>query len=37
MLTRRVVEKRINEAIEQFEALDSIIGKVQRIRVETLG
>jgi len=37
MLTRRVVEKRINEAIAQFEALDSIIGKVQRIRVETLG
>jgi len=37
MLTRRVVEKRINEAIEQFEALDSIIGKVQRIRVEALG
>jgi homoserine dehydrogenase len=37
MLTRRVVEKRINEAIAQFEALDSIIGRVQRIRVETLG
>ncbi|MFW5969439.1 MAG: homoserine dehydrogenase [Halofilum sp. (in: g-proteobacteria)] len=37
MLTRRVLEKRINEAIDQFEALDAIIGRVQRIRVETLG
>mgnify|MGYP006421660209 CR=1 FL=1 len=36
MLTRRVIEKRINEAIGQFEAIDSIIGKVQRIRVEAL-
>jgi len=37
MLTRRVVESRIDEAITQFEALDSIIGNVQRIRVEALG
>ena len=37
MLTRRVRESRVNEAIRQFEALESIIGPVQRIRVETLG
>ena len=37
MLTRRVREQRINEAIRQFHELDSIIGDVTRIRVETLG
>ena len=37
MLTRRVQERRINDAIRQFEALDAIIGDVTRIRVETLG
>ncbi|MDZ7749571.1 MAG: homoserine dehydrogenase [Halofilum sp. (in: g-proteobacteria)] len=37
MLTRRVQEARINDAIRQFEALDAIIGDVTRIRVETLG
>lgn len=36
MLTRRVQEHRIDAAIREFEALDSIIGSVQRIRVETL-
>ncbi len=37
LLTRRIQEHSINDAIARFEALDSIIGKVQRIRVETLG
>jgi len=37
LLTRRVVEHRINAAIRQFEALEAIIAPVQRIRVETLG
>ena len=37
MLTRRVHEYQINEAIRQFRELDSILGDVIRIRVETLG
>ena len=36
MLTRRVHERSIDEAIRRFEGLDSIIGAVTRIRVETL-
>ena len=37
MLTRRVQEGRIDEAIRQFQALDAIIGDITRLRVETLG
>lgn len=37
MLTRRVIEKQVDEAIRQFRELDSILGEVVRIRVETLG
>lgn len=37
MLTRRVVERQVDEAIRQFGELDSILGNVVRIRVETLG
>ncbi len=37
MLTRRVREQRINEAIRRFGELDAIVGEIQRIRVETLG
>ncbi len=36
MLTNRVVEKRINAAIESIEALDTVDGDVVRIRVESL-
>ncbi len=36
MLTQRVQEKNMNKALEQIEALDSIDGKVMRIRMETL-
>jgi len=36
MLTRRVCERQINEAIRQFRELDSVLGDVVRIRVETL-
>jgi len=37
LLTRRVREKHMNAAIEQIESLDSIEGRVTRIRVEHLG
>ncbi len=37
MLTRRVIEQQVDEAIRQFHELDSILGSVVRIRVETLG
>jgi len=37
MLTRRVRERQINEAIRRFGELDSILGEVVRIRVEVLG
>jgi len=37
LLTRRVQESRINEAIRQFRELDAIVGDIQRIRVESLG
>jgi homoserine dehydrogenase len=36
MLTHRVLEGRMNQAIAQIEALDSVQGKVMRIRLETL-
>ena len=36
MLTQRVQERNMNEAIRQIEALDTIAGNVHRIRVETL-
>ncbi len=36
MLTHRIVERRMNEAIARIEALDTIVGGVTRIRVENL-
>ena len=36
MLTQRVPERNMNEAIRQIEALDTIAGSVHRIRVEAL-
>jgi len=36
MLTHRVAEQNMNQAIEKLEVLDSISGKVTRIRLETL-
>ncbi len=36
MLTQRVLERNMNQAIEQLEALDTIVGNVHRIRVEAL-
>lgn len=36
LLTQKVVEKNMNEAIRNIEALDSISGQVRRIRVESL-
>lgn len=36
MLTHRVVERQMNEAIARIEALDSVPGEVTRIRMETL-
>ncbi len=36
MLTERVLEKQMNQAIAAIEQLDSIAGKVMRIRVERL-
>jgi homoserine dehydrogenase len=36
MLTHRVVEKQMNKAIKQIEALKTITGEVTRIRLETL-
>jgi len=36
MLTHRVQEKQMNQAIEKIEAMDSIQGSVSRIRVEYL-
>ncbi len=37
MLTQKVVEKNMNQAIEQIQRLDSILSKVTRIRMESLG
>ncbi|QVL49346.1 MAG: homoserine dehydrogenase [Thiocapsa sp.] len=36
MLTHRVIERQMNEAIARIEALDSVQGEVTRIRMETL-
>lgn len=36
LLTQKVVEKNMNEAIRKIEALDTISGRVRRIRVESL-
>ena len=36
LLTRRVLERQMNQAIEQMENLDSVEGRVMRIRVEQL-
>jgi len=36
LLTQKVIEKNMNEAIRKIEALDSVSGKVRRIRVEGL-
>jgi homoserine dehydrogenase len=36
MLTQRVLEKQLNQAVAAIEQLDSITGKVMRIRVERL-
>lgn len=37
ILTHRVVERQMNEAIAKIESLDSIAGSVTRIRMEALG
>lgn len=37
MLTHSVMEKQMNQAIEQIEKLDTISGSITRIRMETLG
>lgn len=36
MLTHKIREQQMNEAIQRIEALDSIVGKITRIRMETL-
>ncbi|MCF5296132.1 ACT domain-containing protein, partial [Pseudomonas syringae] len=36
LLTHRVVEQRINDAIQALEALQDVVGPVVRIRVEHL-
>lgn len=36
ILTQRVVEREMNRAIKEIEALDAIAGEVRRIRVESL-
>lgn len=36
MLTRKVREHRVDEAMRRFRELDAVIGEVSRIRVETL-
>jgi homoserine dehydrogenase len=37
MLTQITLEKELNAAIEKIEALKNVTGKVNRIRMETLG
>ena len=37
ILTHRVVERQMNDAIAKIESLDSIAGSVTRIRMEALG
>ena len=36
LLTRKVIESNMNKAISAIEALSSTLGKITRIRVETL-
>lgn len=36
MLTHRIVERHMNEALRRIEALDTIAGKVKRIRLEEM-
>jgi homoserine dehydrogenase len=36
MMTHRVVEKRLNDALAEIEQLDSVTGQIMRIRVERL-
>ena len=36
MLTHRVVERQMNTAIKEIEALDTVVGQVMRIRMEQL-
>jgi homoserine dehydrogenase len=36
MLTQRIVERKMNEAIRRIEALETISGKVKRIRMEAM-
>ncbi|MCK5092632.1 MAG: homoserine dehydrogenase [Gammaproteobacteria bacterium] len=36
MLTHKIREQQMNEAIQRIEALDAIVGKITRIRMETL-
>jgi homoserine dehydrogenase len=36
MLTHRVIEKQMNQAIREIESLNSVVGEVMRIRVEPL-
>ncbi len=36
MLTNRTLERKMNEAVAQIEALDSTIGEITRLRVESL-
>jgi homoserine dehydrogenase len=36
MLTHQVIERQMNTAIREIEALDSVVGQVMRIRVEQL-
>jgi homoserine dehydrogenase len=37
LLTHRVCERQMNEAIAKIESLDSVAGEVTRIRMEHLG
>ena len=37
MLTQRIVEAKMNQAIIDIEALNEVMSEVTRIRVETLG
>ena len=37
MLTHRVLEKELDQAITQIEALPTINGPIKRIRVESMG
>jgi homoserine dehydrogenase len=37
MLTQKVQERKLNDAVREIEALSAISGPVKRIRLETLG